>query len=202
MLLCVTVTHFPLAYTTFRWPLDVEVRITNSKVMTGSSLSLYFNWRLLHIYTHPPPLHTYSFTNMNIQMTWSYTSYCLRNTICEPCRFPIVLLPGKVTSAGFKRSQLNVRLQSITDISPIALLCIVCYKIIFLDSVHNQVWLVITRRLYTLKQMNKTESFWQNKKVCAVYHSLTVTDKWNRERWIHGVEILTLWKSPNTLTAN
>lgn len=61
-----------------------------------------------HVHTPPAPLHTCSFTNMNFQIIWSRISYCLRNTIfgtCEPCRFSIVPLPGKVTSAGFKSSQ-------------------------------------------------------------------------------------------------
>lgn len=44
------VTHFPLPYTTFRRPLDAEMRIIDSQVMIGSSLSppAVANW-LPHI---------------------------------------------------------------------------------------------------------------------------------------------------------
>lgn len=88
-----------------------------------------------------------------------------------------------MTSAGFKRSQLNVRLQSITgEIAPIALLYIVWahYKIIFLDSVHNTIWSAMIRWVYTLKQKTKKRikgaSFWQSEKVGGIYPSSAVTD--------------------------
>lgn len=133
MLLCVTVTHFPLAYTTFSWPLDIEVRITNSKVMTGSSLSFYFNWCRFHIYTHPPPpVHTYSFINTNNQMTWSNMSYCFNNTIFgifAPGRSSIVLLPGRAAFAGFKRSQFSLHLQSGKSLAALLYPLWVCWKI-------------------------------------------------------------------------
>lgn len=51
------VTHFPMAYTTSSWPLGAEVRIIDSKVLTGSSLSFYFNWC---INTHPAPPHAFT----------------------------------------------------------------------------------------------------------------------------------------------
>lgn len=99
------VTHFPLPHTTFRRPLDAEMRIIDSQVMIGSSLSLpaVANW-LPHIQQ----------TYISLCGGLVYKPMCFirlagsplvlpRNTIsaCEPRRFSIVSLPGNETSAGF-----------------------------------------------------------------------------------------------------
>lgn len=205
MVMCVTVSLFPLAYTTFP---DLWARRWGLPTLKWWLAALYPSFITddcaTHTYIHLPPLHIHSFTNMNLH---NKCKLLLRDTIfgtCRPCGFSIVLLPWKWTLVGFMRSHLRLQLLSISGgRSPKALLRIVWvhYKNIFLESdlVSHQAGLHTEIEWW---KMIKRGSFWQNKSIYAVHRSSAVTDKWKSEQWIPAVHILMLWKSPNTLTAH
>lgn len=148
-----------LGVTHFSWPLDMEVRITNSKVMTGSSLSFYFNWWLLHMYTYIQHHCTHAHS-----LTWIFKLYDLVQAIVWEIQSlahvsladsPLFPYQEKWLLLDLRAHSLSVNLQSITgEISPIALLYTgwLHYKILFLDSVHHQIWLFI-HRVHILKQI-------------------------------------------------
>lgn len=118
----------------------------------------------------PTPCDEISLYMIPTKLLFEDYSHCL-------CRFSIVPLPGKVTSAGFKRSSerdLSVNLQSITGrISPIALQYNgwLHYKKLFLDSVHIYSSVAYTEQCcmkgtYCFARTNKSLQF-------AIHQSVT-----------------------------